>query len=170
MKILKTHCPHGHELTPANSYDNNGSVGCLICRHDYFDRHKAANREKMLTRKNEWQCKHLYGMTIAQRDALLESQGGGCKLCGRTDCHWGKGFQDVWHIDHVHGTKIVRGILCARCNMLVGQMEKNLMLTLEVIKYLKGFSHGAINSEGIGYDELGEAAEFQSVFRDWEQP
>lgn len=87
-------------------------------------------------RKNNNQCKRLYGMTLTERDQMLVDQGHACKMCGRTDCHWGKGFQDVWHIDHVHGTKIVRGILCAACNMLVGQIEKNLTLSLEVIKYL----------------------------------
>lgn len=97
----------------------------------YRDSHIAGIKD------NKLRC--LYGITVAERDAILVSQDGGCKLCGRTDCHWGKGFQNVWHIDHVHGTKIVRGILCAACNMLVGQIEKNLTLSQEAIKYLESF-------------------------------
>lgn len=94
----------------------------------------------MSRNRAESQLFYRYGIkTLEERDALLESQGNACKLCRRTDCIWGKGFQDVWHIDHEHGTDIVRGILCAACNMLVGQIEKNLPISQAAIEYVKGF-------------------------------
>ena len=100
-------------------------------------RYRAANPDVMYRSRTRSQLKQRYDITIEQRDAMLAEQGNRCKLCGRDDCHWGKGFQNVWHIDHVHGTKIVRGILCAACNMLVGQIEKNITLAQEVLKYLR---------------------------------
>lgn len=127
-------CEYGHGDV---GYAKNGQ--CLECCRSRARQARADDPDAHRLRKNEWQCMNLYGMTLDQRDALLASQGGGCKLCGRTDCHWGKGFQNVWHIDHVHGTKIVRGILCAACNILVGQIEKNLTLSQEAIKYLESF-------------------------------
>jgi hypothetical protein len=99
-------------------------------------RYRDTHQRMMYLTRTRSQLKQRYGITIEQRDEMLAEQGGCCKLCGRDDCHWGKGFQNVWHIDHVHGTRIVRGILCAACNMLVGQIEKNLTLSLEAIKYL----------------------------------
>lgn len=101
-------------------------------------KYREANPDVMYRTRTRSQLKQRYDMTIEQRDALLESQGNACKLCRRIDCKWGKGFQNVWHIDHVHGTKIVRGILCAACNMLVGQIEKKLSLSREALKYLEG--------------------------------
>lgn len=57
-----------------------------------------------------------YGMDDAAFDALLNQQGGGCGLCGAplmTPC-----------VDHCHVTNIVRGLLCHRCNLTLGHVEK----------------------------------------------
>ena len=65
----------------------------------------------------------LYGRDY-DRQETLASQGNACAICGRTDCHWGKGFNDVWHTDHSHdkpGTH--RGVLCASCNTSLGKLE-----------------------------------------------
>ena len=65
--------------------------------------------------------------SLEERDALLESQGSACGICGRTGLKWGKGFNDVWHIDHEHdkpGTH--RGILCAYCNTALGRLEPHM--------------------------------------------
>jgi Recombination endonuclease VII len=115
------YCQQGHRLSEVGRHCDGQ---CAICRSE-----KKRNDQNLT----------LYGKTTAEILAMLAAQGGRCKLCGRDDCHWGKGFQNVWHVDHVHGTKIVRGILCAACNMLVGQIEKNLTLSLEAIKYLSGW-------------------------------
>jgi hypothetical protein len=105
-----------------------------------LDRNKAwreRNPEEAHRSKTESQLKRLYDLTIEGRDALLAAQGGRCKLCCRTDCRWGRGFTNVWHIDHVHGTKEVRGILCGRCNTFVGLVERSLTFTRWVMAYIE---------------------------------
>ena len=132
-------CRHGHEWTSENILINpkNGARRCRECARISCMTARFKNPERARWNKNNNQCIHLYGLTIRQRDELLLSQGEACKLCGRTNCKWGKGFQNVWHIDHIHGTKVVRGILCAACNMLVGQIEKNPILSQKIMCYLK---------------------------------
>lgn len=59
-----------------------------------------------------------HGITQAQYDEMLERQGGKCALCdfvpagGRRLC-----------IDHDHATGRRRGLLCGRCNTLLGGYE-----------------------------------------------
>lgn len=44
-----------------------------------------------------------------------------CDICGREKDPGGR-FNN-WHIDHEHGTKKVRGLLCAYCNTVLGLMN-----------------------------------------------
>lgn len=60
-----------------------------------------------------------YGLTLEQYDALLDSQGGVCALCGGDD----PGVKGVWHVDHCHDSLAVRGLLCSPCNTGLGQFK-----------------------------------------------
>lgn len=66
--------------------------------------------------ERERQLRARYGMTLEDYEALLEAQNGACAIC-----------EQEWHshlyVDHSHETGEVRGLLCAKCNTLVGQLE-----------------------------------------------
>ncbi|CAM5427695.1 MULTISPECIES: HNH endonuclease signature motif containing protein [Streptomyces] len=48
----KTHCPRGHPLTGMNSYlAPSGGRACRTCRRSAYRAHRAANRERINTRK-----------------------------------------------------------------------------------------------------------------------
>jgi len=64
--------------------------------------------------------KYHYGITVEERERLLTLQGGHCAICPRKDSDI-KGRR--LHVDHCHKTKRVRGLLCTRCNLAIGQME-----------------------------------------------
>ena len=84
-------------------------------------------------------CVTVYGIqSIAERDSILVEQGNACAICGRTGLVWGKGYNDVWHIDHAHdqpGTH--RAILCASCNTALGRLEPFL---IRVVQYMMKWS------------------------------
>lgn len=65
--------------------------------------------------------KHLrtYGLTVEQWESLFDSQGRCCAICD-TDDSSGR-----WHTDHDPeiGKHAVRGILCVRCNIGIGQFK-----------------------------------------------
>lgn len=73
------------------------------------------------------------GMTHEERDQLLEQQNGVCGACGTSESGSVKG----WHIDHSHVTGVVRSILCATCNIALGQVNDSQERLYLLIEYLK---------------------------------
>ena len=76
----------------------------------------------------------LYGLSRPAYDALVEAQGGRCKICGRTPSGQ-RNFKRL-HVDHNHETGEVRGLLCPRCNVAVGFVESHENIE-EVVDYLQ---------------------------------
>jgi len=139
----KTHCIHGHEFTPENTYvAKNGDRHCKACKNETRARFRENHPEKCSLWKKEGQLRRLYGIQggIPERDALLAAQGNACAFCGRTDCTWKSSFSNGWAIDHDHdkpGTH--RGVLCASDNTALGKLEPHM---LKVIKYLMYWKPG----------------------------
>jgi hypothetical protein len=79
-----------------------------LCVNCYY-RNPANNSEARRRRR---------GMTKAAYLELIEP--GICHICGKRCGSYGR----VSHIDHDHQTGQVRGLLCAGCNRLVGEMER----------------------------------------------
>lgn len=59
-----------------------------------------------------------YGLTPEAYDALSVAQGGRCAICGSTDT--GHKRAKRLFVDHCHRTGAVRGLLCNRCNTMLG--------------------------------------------------
>jgi hypothetical protein len=59
-------------------------------------------------------------MTVGARLAL---QRGLCAICGRPPTTTRRNLSPVLDRDHDHKTGYVRGLLCRRCNILVGWLE-----------------------------------------------
>lgn len=76
--------------------------------------------------------KRLYGISIDQYNQMFAAQGGCCAICKETTERHSK----FWHVDHCHGTKRVRGILCARCNTMLGHARDNASILQGAIDYL----------------------------------
>jgi hypothetical protein len=168
---MKTHCGKGHEFTPENTgffkSETRSFRFCIQCSRDRASKSQDLDPQASRDRKNEWQCQKLYGVTLAKRDALLASQGDACAICGRTGLTWGKGFNDVWHIDHEHGKEGThRGILCATCNLALGKLEPYMNKVLEYLAKHKGNSNGNLNSKNFGHNGLGQEILIQSSIGD----
>lgn len=68
-----------------------------------------------------------YGLTEGDLDALEESQGGCCAICGRTA---------KLVIDHNHSSGTVRGLLCAPCNGFVGFLDADSSTLERLNRYM----------------------------------
>ena len=56
--------------------------------------------------------RNAYGISLAEYESRLTAQGGVCALCFQPSLPG-----TVLYVDHDHRTRIVRGLLCPRCNM-----------------------------------------------------
>ena len=68
-----------------------------------------------------------YGITPAQRSALLESQDGLCVICYE---------RPAVTVDHDHDTGRVRGMLCKACNVALGVLGDDEGSIRRVLEYL----------------------------------
>ncbi len=86
--------------------------------------------------------KRLFGSDfgLEQYEALLQQQGGGCAICGRKD----SGRKDNrLSVDHNHETGAVRGILCVKCNSILGMTDDNPNRLEAAARYLRAHSNKA---------------------------
>lgn len=74
-----------------------------------------------------------YGIGADQHDKLLELQGGCCAICTK-DLTAVKPKQK--HVDHCHVSGLVRGVVCARCNVTLGRFNDNPVLFANAARYL----------------------------------
>jgi hypothetical protein len=72
----------------------------------------------------------VYGLTVAEYDALLEAQGGGCAICGRPP------GRKRLHVDHDHETDAIRGLLCSPCNRAIGLLRDDPEVARRAAEYL----------------------------------
>ncbi|MFC7984886.1 endonuclease VII domain-containing protein [Streptomyces sp. NPDC057336] len=73
--------------------------------------------------------KRQYGITEAERDALIASQGGVCCICLAAPAA---------HVDHCHETGRVRGVLCFSCNAALGQFKDRPDAIRRAAAYVEG--------------------------------
>lgn len=103
------------------------------------DRLRAAGRSRLLG---------TYGLTVAEYEQIHGLQEGRCAICLReetvTDPRYGQVRRLA--VDHCHETGVVRGLLCARCNMAMGMFEDDLGRLIAVVSYLQ--SHQPARHEG----------------------
>lgn len=97
-------------------------------------RSRAKHAKKMALRKRVGRLKKEYGLTPEQHDALLEKQHGLCVICERAPVghRWSK-----LHVDHCHTTGKIRGLLCANCNLGIGNFQDSPDLMRAAIRYLE---------------------------------
>jgi hypothetical protein len=74
-------------------------------------------KEHRRKNRNTW-LKFSLNITLEEWEKLLESQDFKCAICSADNPGIGA---SGWHTDHDHETKIIRGILCRRCNMMLSK-------------------------------------------------
>ncbi|MGW4225581.1 endonuclease VII domain-containing protein [Streptomyces bauhiniae] len=121
--------PEGHkfcrrcgEIKPHAEWHRNAtasdglSTSCKACR-------AAKGRADHLKRQ--------YGITEAERDAMIASQRGLCVICLDAP---------AVHVDHCHKTGRVRGVLCFNCNSGLGLLRDDPDTARRAAAYLEGNS------------------------------
>lgn len=105
---------------------------------------RSGSRSRMLTpeKSRANTLRYMYKVDVAWYDQKLVEQGGGCACCGATSSG---GSSETFHIDHDHSCcpgkrscgKCIRGLLCNRCNLLLGVARDDVDVLKAAIEYLK---------------------------------
>ena len=93
--------------------------------------YRVANRRKSYLQE----AQRKYGILPERFAELMATQGERCATC-RKPFDWGD-KQTKPHIDHCHGTGKVRGILCNRCNTVLGLVADNKTILTALAGYLE---------------------------------
>jgi len=103
--------------------------------------HKIADKryKESIYGKSRWLARE-YNITKKEYDKLYQEQNGQCAICGKIcKSHFDleKKNIKIFNIDHSYKSGKVRGLLCNKCNLLLGYCEDNIEILLSAIKYLK---------------------------------
>lgn len=77
-----------------------------------------------------------YGIGLDAYDALLRRQGGVCAICANPETAVKRGKKLSLAVDHDHSTKAIRGLLCAKCNRMLGLAGDSFSVLSAAIDYL----------------------------------
>jgi hypothetical protein len=109
---------------------------CQKNKREYYYR----NKDKILARlkanyspdkSHAQKIKRMYGLSIDDYNRLLEEQAYKCAICLREKYH-----KRRFTVDHCHKTGKIRGLLCLKCNAMLGQAEDSITTLQAGIKYL----------------------------------
>jgi hypothetical protein len=74
------------------------------------------------------QVRQRYGLSLNDLAAMKVAQGGVCAICGSPG---------RLHVDHDHDSGRIRGLLCNRCNLAIGQFGDESELLRQAARYVE---------------------------------
>lgn len=139
-------CKSCKKLRNRTSFHNkiDGKYGkdyyCKKCRYKK-EKESVKRTSRQNSTKNRflnWKCsiKLLYKLTPEEYFEVLKKQGGGCGICA-SQVNILNPKKMFLAIDHCHKTGKIRGILCDRCNMLIGSVKDSTAILEKSIEYLR---------------------------------
>ena len=112
-------------------------------------RRSPEQRQKDIDSKAKWRAsnpdRHLqhsltpYKLTVEAYDTMLLDQDYKCALCSKEIFRANSGYslEECACVDHCHDSLVVRGLLCRRCNLGLGNFNDNKETLMKAIAYLE---------------------------------
>ena len=114
------------------SRPNGLTARCSECRKVDAIEYRKNHIEKCRESVRKCELKKKYGITPEDKQQMYTKQDKKCKICNKKipfntiDCN----------IDHDHKTMMVRGLLCRKCNGILGFCDDRIGILENCIKYL----------------------------------
>lgn len=144
-KCRRTNPQPTDQFRPAGqgkSYRKYARGTCLGCEKDqartYYLNNKAQSRGSLL-RAKYWP--HMtWQEALAEYARLFALQNGVCAVCKQPELTIEPRSDEfkLLAVDHIHGTSIIRGLLCQRCNTAIGQLKDRPEICEAAAHYLRG--------------------------------
>ena len=110
---------------------------------EYRARARRQSRESSKRRSKAQRLAESHGIPLETFQMFLEKQQGVCAICSNQGTT--ERFKHL-SVDHNHVTGEIRGLLCHKCNMGIGQFQDNPELLQKAIAYLTNSSSGVIST------------------------
>lgn len=123
---------------------------CQSCKKDQRGDRTEYERRRSLSR---------YGLTPERYAEMFAEQGGRCAIC-RTADPGVKGLA----VDHCHTSGDVRGLLCGKCNTLLGLADEDPRIFIQAMHYVGAHVSGAT------WWQAPRASRWQSAARHSDEP
>ncbi len=133
-------CTKCEEWKPWDKFSTNGGrkpyphSRCNVCTLEMHRQKKRNNPALYAANQRRNDLKTKYGITVDQYEEMLKSQGYCCKICLSKTSGRKSG---VFLVDHDHNTGNVRALLCARCNVGLGNFDEDIERLRRVILYIE---------------------------------
>lgn len=109
---------------------------CRKCQTEMNKRSKEKNREKARRLQRLCHLRAQYGIDDSRYQELLVQQYGVCAICKKPETRVIFGSLAQLAVDHNHETGSIRGLLCGRCNRMIGLAKDSPSILQAAIEYL----------------------------------
>lgn len=93
-----------------------------------------ASHQKWRDKNKDYMIRKRYGIDIKEYRRILSTQNGLCGICRGKDSG---NKTKKYCVDHCHSTKVVRGLLCRHCNLMLGHAKDDKKILKMAVKYLE---------------------------------
>ena len=151
----KTHCKNGHKFTEENIYTPPGTNKrvCRKCRTNAVEEYNRKHRLEKNARRRLWRAT-VQTKAMRRKDNLrnigwtpelfskrLKEQKGKCAVCKKKLTFENRISGSRACADHEHvKPPVPRGVLCANCNLGIGNLQDDPKILRSAIKYLGKFT------------------------------
>lgn len=104
-----------------------GKFCSSACYQEYRRNHRKDSKEA----NRLYQKKNKYKLSAEEYYSLFQKQNNSCAVCGVLFDNHNRAF-----VDHSHSTGAVRGLLCIKCNSLLGMANDDIKILHKAIEYL----------------------------------
>ena len=161
--LLSKTCISCGQVKPLTDFYRRGGgrsdyqVYCKVCKNDEQRRYRQEHPEYSARKTAEWRQEHredvlsglrrahlkrLYGLSEQEYLALWDAQHGVCAIC-YMPCKTERRLS----VDHNHKTGRIRGLLCQRCNHVLGLMDESPDRLRRAALYIETYTEDSLEVE-----------------------
>lgn len=103
---------------------------------EYIKQWNLKNKDRLKKYRRDYNLRKKYGISLDEYDTTLKNQNGVCAICGvNASGHNSSKFV----VDHNHNTNKTRGILCHKCNVMLGYACEDTTILSKAIQYIEKY-------------------------------